>query len=367
MVTADKKQVLQMPFSRGAETPFFSRITTSSSSGDDDMGSIIGATTRIKIFQNANRNEYQKNAWRVSHPIAPQFFKDKCLKEPETLLESNMRGLLAAIVLAFSAGYLSLYQTGITHQFPAVTLTTPKNALLRSSTKSSSISSSDQSRTISLHESSGDIHGSLQLLDSIRLRTSSGDIYVSVSLGPATENRDKPADFVACTTSGDINTMFPSSAQQFPSRDFYVNVKSTSGDIRGTYPLGQGYLKSTSGDMSVALVLIDGNTPARLTAETMSGTQRIFVSSETDAALMKSMVLRAKSMSGDITLRCSKDFEGTISVQTASGDISIDGKGIELIKDERRRGWRYFEASKGNGRGSIQLSNMSGNVNLAFG
>jgi hypothetical protein len=281
------------------------------------------------------------------------------------------------------------------------------------------------SRRIEVQTISGDINGLFPLLDYLEIGSKSGNVDVSILPHDALASAPSPATLNIHTTSGDIDGRLPILSTRKPKfapppRDYISTVSSASGDISGTYYLGSStILETISGQMKVRVlpVLQFGDNPdkdpkATFSTQTISGDTELeildpmFISPITlehptqqypsapyrpigdedpyrlmpgrgqsfsyvgtrRSAEKKLHSLRSShnSTSGEISIRNPSAWEGTVSGHTLSGDITLEGKGLDIIRNKKGYISREFLARKGVDSGDIgsitTIESISGDI-----
>ncbi|RYP48028.1 hypothetical protein DL768_006019 [Monosporascus sp. mg162] len=281
------------------------------------------------------------------------------------------------------------------------------------------------SRVIQVSTTSGNIDGNWPLFDWLGLHTNSGDIQVSITPKQALESDSKPAALSLGTVSGIIQAAEPIHDEgQIPQRDYRVETRSTSGDLRGALAFGAGaQLKSISGDITVDLLPVISS--ARMTSEqppqletvTTSGTTAVRIreplwfgddaksapgvpgredvpfvpiSNDVPYAIMRP-TLRAgpgsvrsaavtsmrpfdrfqsahRSTSGHIGLRYPQSWEGDLFADSMSGTLRVRGKDVQIVRSYM--GWpRSLHARKGRSENAstAQVHLMSGGLDAIIG
>jgi hypothetical protein len=254
------------------------------------------------------------------------------------------------------------------------------------------------SRIIEVSTTSGKIEGNWPLYDVLGLHTTSGDVHVSITPNEELETKPKPAVLSLSTISGAISATEPDERSRIPQRDYLVDIKSTSGSIRGALAFGAGItVRSTSNEMTLDLlpvINIDKITPekpAQLETMTTSGATAIRIGepivfdgkgktistgTSEDGALV-GLASRAldcleathKSTSGNIGLHYPQSWEGTLYAATTSGQLIAKGKDLKIIK--YAGGWPggKMEARKGTPgkKSTIQVRALLGTMDALIG
>lgn len=183
----------------------------------------------------------------------------------------------------------------------------PRGARLEANGVSADVFAEGLTGDVRLNSVSGDVHAELDTDAAVRLNSVSGDVDLEGRVGGAT-------------------------------------LETVSGDIRAEGIAGEVRVKTVSGDAE-----LEGGAIRRLDMETVSG--------DLDAAfgLAGSADVRAKSLSGEITLRLPGDASTRILAETYSGAIESDFGAA--VKDGRR-----LDATAGQGDANITVETFSGEV-----
>ncbi|KAI0106972.1 hypothetical protein GGR51DRAFT_559658 [Nemania sp. FL0031] len=252
------------------------------------------------------------------------------------------------------------------------------------------------SRIIEVHTTSGTIDGNWPLYDMLGLHTTSGDVKASITPKEELEDSPKSAVLSLSTISGTISATEPvREVSQIPQRDYLVDVRSTSGSIRGLLAFSAGAtVHTTASNVALdllAVINIDKLTPqnpAQLETVTTSGVIAVRVldpmffhngkalgnSNNETLADMKSRALDCleathKSTSGSIGLRYPQAWEGMLYAQAMSGQLVAKGKDLKILK--YTGGWpgSKMEARKGDAgkKSTIEVNALLGNVEVIVG
>ncbi|KAB8975991.1 hypothetical protein FH972_026870 [Carpinus fangiana] len=238
-------------------------------------------------------------------------------------------------------------------------------------TVSGSIANSAQVVTTSprtnVQTMSGAIIGTWPLRDNLQLDTLSGKIDIHYCPRPASDAvafKDLPiANLTLTTVSGHIlasplaaclsgpNEADPAS---WPARRYSTAVQSTSGSIKGRFPIGEGAsFSSGSGAQNLDIMpvawLNDGRAALQhdeylthLETATISGGSWVRVYNSPNDSTLGDTLFNAtrsshKSMSGRMSISYPKQWAGTLEATSMSGKQKIQGDGLEIV--ERRHGW----------------------------
>ncbi|KAI0451824.1 hypothetical protein F5B21DRAFT_363096 [Xylaria acuta] len=254
------------------------------------------------------------------------------------------------------------------------------------------------SRIIEVHTTSGNIEGNWPLYDMLGLHSTSGHQQVSITPQGEFETDAKSAVLSLSTVSGTISATEPvHEVSRIPRRDYLVDVKSTSGSVRGAFAFSGGItVHTTASDVSLDLlpvINVDKLTtqnPAQLETVTTSGATAVrvlepvffddngkAVAADVSGSTVTDMASRAldcleakhKSTSGSIGLRYPQSWEGLLYAQTTSGRLAAKGKDLKIIK--YTGGWpgSKMEARKGavGKKSTIEVHALLGGMDAVIG
>ncbi|KAI0556281.1 hypothetical protein F4679DRAFT_26472 [Xylaria curta] len=257
------------------------------------------------------------------------------------------------------------------------------------------------SRVIEAQTTSGNIEGNWPLYDMLGLHSTSGTQKVSITPHNESAHDPKSAILSMSTVSGDISAVEPVHAlDHIPWRDYLVDVKSTSGTVRGAFAFSGGItVHTTASDLDLDLLPVmnidkwNTRNPAQLETVTTSSEvavrilEPVFFDDRGRAALaatddnnnttLTDMSSRAldcleathKSTSGSVRLRYPQAWEGTLYAQTTSGRLVAKGKDLKIVK--YTGGWpgTKMEARKGEAgnKSTIEVHALLGGMDAIIG
>jgi hypothetical protein len=236
----------------------------------------------------------------------------------------------------------------------------------------------------------------------------SGKIGATVWPHDANPSNPAPADLDVHTTSGDIDVHLPigsSHNHKFtpPPRDYTTKVTSSSGHLSGEFYLGSsGIFETISGDIKTRILPIvqsgpsgdpDKDPKVTLKTETISGRTEVeiidpifiapiisevpgqhhqstgdhgsyllfsYVSpsdpSNTVGRKLRNLQSSHITKSANIEVRYPDAWEGSFSGKTFSGDISVEGKDLRVIKSNKGYVGKELLARKGVDTGEVGSS-----------
>ncbi|EPS41580.1 hypothetical protein H072_4521 [Dactylellina haptotyla CBS 200.50] len=204
----------------------------------------------------------------------------------------------------------------------------------------------------------GDISGPFALYDRLRLLTEAGNIDIRAIPQEGTDT----ATTKLRTSSGDIKVGFEESTI---SRGFETAIETTSGNVKGDLLLGSNlFVKSESGDIGIHVSGTD-STESFFRTENSSGMTNVKVV----GGRMRKVISYHTSESRDVHVSYPSTWEGEIHAKTVSGDIRLEGDGVEVTQELEGlvRGQEIW-AEKGNpSNGRLIARATNGDVILSIG
>ncbi|KAF3928832.1 hypothetical protein AA313_de0208502 [Arthrobotrys entomopaga] len=238
----------------------------------------------------------------------------------------------------------------------------PNAKLTKSSfdTISGSVTSSElfKSHDTKARTVEGNISGPFNLYDRLRLSTESGKIDTQVS--PKDGSDAATSEFR--TASGDIKVTFEEPVEP---RSFKTNVETDSGHITGKLLLGENlFVKSTSGDIKIHVSSTNALESFFRTENTSGLTKVVMAERE-----MGKVISYHTAEDRDVEVSYPPNWEGEIHAKVVSGDIRLQGKGVEVTQEFEGlvRGQEIW-AEKGNpSKGRLMARATYGDVMVSIG
>ncbi|CAK4032322.1 Hypothetical predicted protein [Lecanosticta acicola] len=218
----------------------------------------------------------------------------------------------------------------------------------------------------------GSITGTFALRDLLSLKTQAGAITVNVDPQKADPDRPRPAEFVATSKSGSIKTNFPTSGS-IPEREYKTRVETSSSSVQGSYILGAvTSFRTHAGSIHADLLpFFDRREPSTtLHTETIAGSTRLNVLTPygyPGEPWKAPSVHKSVSTSGSINVVYPGEWEGNIDCSSLSGSIHVEGRGVQVTRDEKLVPMRYVAAKKGTGQGKVELKSTSSSIRMRVG
>ncbi|KAF2637287.1 hypothetical protein P280DRAFT_509913 [Massarina eburnea CBS 473.64] len=230
------------------------------------------------------------------------------------------------------------------------------------------------SRETHLRTISGSISGKYSLFDLVSIETKSGSVNVNIQPKEAVEGSSPSAVFTANSISGSVRADFE--RKKIPQRDYQVSINTTVGSVDGTFIHGsRTELMSVEGQINADLLPYSSTStdePSILTTKTTDGQTLIKVHSpyhsrKTNPSMMNKMVSTHTSISGAVDLKYPQEWSGHLEGQSFNGTVHLQGKDLELLKQEEREGFNLVEAKKGNGGSTMVFGTVSGGCEVKVG
>ncbi|PVH96220.1 hypothetical protein DM02DRAFT_599577 [Periconia macrospinosa] len=231
------------------------------------------------------------------------------------------------------------------------------------------------SRETHLRTISGSISGKYALFDLINIETKSGSVNVNIEPKEAVEGSSPSAVFAASSLSGTIRADFM--RKRIPARDYKVNISATVGSVEGTFIHGSTTsLHTIEGQINADLLPYHptgADESSTLTTSTTDGLTMVRLRSpyRNDPAsavpTMKKLVSNHKTISGAIDLTYPQQWEGNLEGQSFNGTVHLQGRDLELTKQEELEGFNRVEAKKGEGSSTLVFGSVSGGCEVKVG
>ncbi|PSN68259.1 hypothetical protein BS50DRAFT_492532 [Corynespora cassiicola Philippines] len=225
------------------------------------------------------------------------------------------------------------------------------------------------SRETRLETISGSISGKYSLFDLLSIRTKSGSVNVNIEPKEAAEDGTEAAIFIANSQSGSIRADFE--RKRIPDRDYQVTIDTNVGSVDGTFIHGsKTTITSVAGFVTADILPFkSGDYESTLETETSSGQTNLRLRSPYKAAgsVMNKFTSRHKSVSGAIDLTYPQEWEGHLEGTSMNGSLHLQGKDLELIRQDEKPGKNMVEAKKGTGSSSMAFKTVSGGCEVKVG
>ncbi|KAF2703329.1 hypothetical protein K504DRAFT_508233 [Pleomassaria siparia CBS 279.74] len=225
------------------------------------------------------------------------------------------------------------------------------------------------SRETRLETISGSISGKYDLLDLLSVKTTSGSVNINVEPKEADNGVVKPAIFTATSTAGSIRADFE--RKNIPERDYQTSIETTVGSVDGTFIHGsKTSMETVAGAIKVDIMPFkSGDYPSTLTTSSNSGETKIKLVApyKSTGSVMSGLTAKHKSISGAMNLTYPQEWEGHLEGDSVDGALHLQGKDLELIRQEEKPGSNKVEAKKGSGKSSMVFSTVSGGCDVQVG
>lgn len=225
------------------------------------------------------------------------------------------------------------------------------------------------SRETRLETISGSISGKYPLLDLLSVVTKSGSVNINVDPKEKAPDGPATATFSANTMSGSIRV--DTERKNTPERDYVVQIRSTAGSIDGTFIHGsKTEMTSVAGSINVDLLpFSSGETNSILTTKTTDGETDVNLRApyKTPGTVIGKLVSTHTSVSGQINLNYPQEWEGHLEGESLTGVLHLEGKDLELIRQDEKPGLNRVEAKKGNGQSTMIFKTLNGECKVSVG
>ena len=215
----------------------------------------------------------------------------------------------------------------------------------------------------------GSLMGTWALRDLLSIKSTSGSINIDVVPKAASEKDPQPADFIVSSVSGSVAVRYIA-LNEIPHRDYRVDVKVRSASVSGMYIHGtRTNIESTSGSITADIQpCMTPDCLSRLITHSSSGTTSLRVlSPRTGCIDPNHLESRHEATSGSLDIHYPQQWEGMIHGKATTGSLTLKGRDIQVIKDDRNGPTRSIWARKGNGYSNLNCYTTSGSINLVVG
>ena len=224
------------------------------------------------------------------------------------------------------------------------------------------------SRKTIIDVNSGSLMGTWALRDLLSIMSTSGSITIDVVPKAVSEKDPQPADFIISSVSGSV--VVRCIALNIPHRDYRVDVKVRSASVSGMYIHGtQTNIESVSGSITAHIQpCMAPDYPSRLVTHSKSGTTSLRVlSPHTGCIGLNHLESWHEVISGSLDIHYPQEWEGMIHGKATTGSLTLKGRDVQVIKDDRNGPTRNILARKGNGQSNLNCYTTSGSINLVVG
>lgn len=216
---------------------------------------------------------------------------------------------------------------------------------------------------------SGSISGKYSLLSLLSVTTKSGSVNIDIEPKPASAFTPAAAAiFTVATLSGSIRTDFL--RKHIPTRDYQTYINSTVGSVDGRFIHGsRTEITSVAGLVTADLLPFhSGAYQSEIYTHTHSGQTTLTLRSPYRAkgVRMTGLVSTHKSTSGGLDITYPEEWMGDVDGTSLSGGLHLQGRELELVREEGEPGKNRVEARKGSG-GSMRFETVSGGCEVKVG
>ncbi|KAG9205141.1 hypothetical protein G6514_009605 [Epicoccum nigrum] len=220
-----------------------------------------------------------------------------------------------------------------------------------------------------LKTTSGSISGKYTLSDLLAIDTKTGSVNVNVQPQAAAAGGSSSAVFRANTQSGSMRIDFD--RKRIPDRDYQVYLNSTVGSVDGVFIHGsQTTIDSIAGSVTADILPYkSGAFVSKLDTSTHSGQMNVTLRAPYKAKgeSMTGLMSMHRTVSGGLGLKYPKEWQGHIDGTSLSGELHLQGKDLELIKQNDTPGKNHIEAKKGSEGSKMVFSTVSGGCDIKIG
>ncbi|KAF2261736.1 hypothetical protein CC78DRAFT_343109 [Lojkania enalia] len=252
------------------------------------------------------------------------------------------------------------------HEGVSFSITNSTSISLTSGTLDSSTFNSRQTR---LETISGSISGQYALLDLLSIKTESGSVNVDISPKEASSEDSPSAIFVASSLSGSIRANFE--RKHIPERDYQVRINTTVGSVDGTIIHGsKTTISSVAGFLTADIIPFrGGDYTSILETSTTSGQTKLNLHSpyQDSSKPLTRFTSTHMSISGALDITYPQVWEGNLKGSSMNGTLHLQGRDLELIRQEEGSEGQMVEAKKGAGESSLVFGTVSGGIEVKVG
>ncbi|CAE7013923.1 hypothetical protein HRS9139_02300 [Pyrenophora teres f. teres] len=225
------------------------------------------------------------------------------------------------------------------------------------------------SRQTNLQTISGSISGKYALMDLLSVTTKSGSVNIDIEPQAAAPGSTNPAVFMVDSLSGSIRTDFK--RKHIPERDYQTYINTTVGSVDGTFIHGsKTEINSVAGLVTADILPFkSGDYKSEIYTHTRSGKTALTLRTPYKARRipMNGLTSTHKSTSGEIVVTYPQEWTGMIDGTSMNGELHLQGKDLELLKENDTPGKNHVEAKKGNGASSLTFDTVSGGCEIKIG
>jgi hypothetical protein len=225
------------------------------------------------------------------------------------------------------------------------------------------------SRETHLKTISGSISGMYTLSDLLSIKTKSGSVNIDVEPQEAAPDSSNPAVFMVDSLSGSIRTDVK--RKHIPERDYQTYINTTVGSVDGTFIHGsRTEINSVAGFVTADLLPFkSGAYESEIYTHTHSGQTSLTLRSPYKAknVAMMGLVSTHKSTSGGLDVTYPEEWTGLVDGTSQNGALHLQGKGLQLLKENDEPGKNHVEAKKGEGTSMLSFDTVSGGCEVRIG